>query len=104
MIFFADTFIPPEIIPDHVLVEVMIITDDQSESYRKALAGDPLSAFGGIVAFNQKLTLETAKMLIKNFYEVIAAPGFEKDVLLRFNILSTCLYFLPIDESIDAAT
>ena len=53
----------------------------QKDSYLKALAGDPLSAFGGIVAFNQKLTLETAKLLIKNFYEVIAAPGFEKDVV-----------------------
>ena len=40
-----------------------------------------MSAFGGIVAFNQNLTLETAKLLIKNFYEVIAAPGFEKDVV-----------------------
>ena len=53
----------------------------QKDSYLKALAGDPLSAFGGIVAFNQKITLETAKLLIKNFYEVIAAPGFEKDVI-----------------------
>ena len=53
----------------------------QKDSYLKALAGDPLSAFGGIVAFNQKLTLETAKLLIKNFYEVVAAPGFEKDVI-----------------------
>ena len=53
----------------------------QKDSYLKALAGDPLSAFGGIVAFNQKLTLETAKELLKNFYEVIAAPGFEKDVV-----------------------
>ena len=50
----------------------------QKDCYLKALAGDPLSAFGGIVAFNQKLTLETAKLLIKNFYEVIAAPGFCK--------------------------
>ena len=53
----------------------------QKDSYLKALAGDPLSAFGGIVAFNQKLTLETAKLLIKNFYEVIAAPSFEKDAI-----------------------
>jgi phosphoribosylaminoimidazolecarboxamide formyltransferase/IMP cyclohydrolase len=53
----------------------------QKDSYLKALAGDPLSAFGGIVAFNQKLKLETAKLLIKNFYEVIAAPGFEKDAI-----------------------
>jgi len=53
----------------------------QKDSYLKALEGDPLSAFGGIIAFNQKLRLETAKLLIKNFYEVIAAPGFEKDVI-----------------------
>ena len=57
------------------------IKKSQKDSYLKALAGDPLSAFGGIVAFNQKLTLETAKLLIKNFYEVIAAPGFEKDTI-----------------------
>ena len=53
----------------------------QKDSYLKALAGDPLSAFGGVVAFNQKLTLETAKLLIKNFYEVVAAPSFEKDAI-----------------------
>src|SRR6056300_290875 len=57
------------------------IKKKQKDSYLKALAGDPLSAFGGIVAFNQKLNLETAKLIIKNFYEVIAAPGFEKDVI-----------------------
>ena len=57
------------------------IKKKQKDSYLKALAGDPLSAFGGIVAFNQKLSLETAKLLIKNFYEVVAAPGFEKDVI-----------------------
>ena len=43
--------------------------------------GDPLSAFGGIVAFNKKLSLSTAKLLVKNFYEVIAAPDFEKEAL-----------------------
>ena len=44
--------------------------------------GDPLSAFGGIVAFNQKLSANTAKLLVKNFYEVIAAPDFEKEALI----------------------
>jgi len=53
----------------------------QQDSYLKALAGDPLSAFGGIIAFNQKLTLDTAKLIIKNFYEVVAAPNFEKEAL-----------------------
>ena len=53
----------------------------QQDSYLKALAGDPISAFGGIIAFNQKLTIETAKHIIKNFYEVVAAPNFEKGAL-----------------------
>ena len=53
----------------------------QQDSYLKALAGDPVSAFGGIIAFNQKLTLDTAKHITKNFYEVVAAPNFEKEAL-----------------------
>jgi phosphoribosylaminoimidazolecarboxamide formyltransferase/IMP cyclohydrolase len=57
------------------------ITKKQKNSYLKALAGDPLSAFGGIVAFNQKLTAVTAKLIVKNFYEVIAAPDFEKEAI-----------------------
>ena len=57
------------------------IENTQVKSYKNALAGDPVSAFGGIVAFNKKITVHTAKNLIKNFYEVIAAPDFEKEAL-----------------------
>ena len=57
------------------------IERNQIKSYKNALAGDPLSAYGGIVAFNKKITIQTAKYLIKNFYEVIAAPDFEKGAL-----------------------
>ena len=57
------------------------IRKKQKESYIKALEGDPLSAFGGIVAFNKKLSEDTARLLIQNFYEVIAAPSFEKKAL-----------------------
>ncbi|MDB2635851.1 bifunctional phosphoribosylaminoimidazolecarboxamide formyltransferase/IMP cyclohydrolase [Alphaproteobacteria bacterium] len=57
------------------------ITKNQKNSYLKALAGDPLSAFGGIVTFNQKLTAVTAKLIVKNFYEVIAAPDFENEAI-----------------------
>ena len=57
------------------------IKKTQKESYKRALAGDPISAFGGIVAFNNKLTEATAKLLVNNFYEVIAAPDFEKKAL-----------------------
>ena len=57
------------------------IENNQIKSYTNALAGDPVSAFGGIVAFNKKVNVATAKNLIKNFYEVIAAPAFESEAL-----------------------
>ena len=61
------------------------IEKTQIRSYENALAGDPISAFGGIIAFNKKITLQTAKYLIKNFYEVIAAPDFEDGALKILN-------------------
>ncbi len=57
------------------------IKKTQIESYNKALEGDPLSAFGGIIAFNRKISKNTAKTLVKNFFEVIAAPGFDIEAL-----------------------
>ena len=42
---------------------------------------DPISAFGGIVACNFKLDNKTAKEIIKNYYEVVIANGFEKNSL-----------------------
>ena len=57
------------------------IENTQIKSYESALAGDPISAFGGIVAFNKKVTNNTAKHLIKNFYEIIAAPNFDKEAI-----------------------
>jgi phosphoribosylaminoimidazolecarboxamide formyltransferase/IMP cyclohydrolase len=46
-----------------------------AEAYGKALACDPVSAFGGILAFNQPLDEETAKAITDIFTEVIIAPG-----------------------------
>ncbi len=49
------------------------------EAYEKALKCDPVSAFGGIVALNQKLDAATAKEIIKVFTEVIIAPDASDD-------------------------
>lgn len=51
------------------------------EAYNKALECDPISAFGGIVAFNQKVDLKTAKLMKELFLEVIIAPNFEKEAI-----------------------
>jgi phosphoribosylaminoimidazolecarboxamide formyltransferase/IMP cyclohydrolase len=49
--------------------------DTLAEAYAKALACDPVSAFGGILAFNHALDLATAEDISKIFTEVILAPG-----------------------------
>ncbi len=46
------------------------------EAYLKALACDPVSAFGGVLAFNREVDAATAEEVVKLFVECIAAPGF----------------------------
>jgi len=51
------------------------------ESYEKAHAGDPQSAFGGVIAFSQKVDAATAKAIGTKFIEVVLAPGYDEDAL-----------------------
>jgi len=55
------------------------------EIYKKALFCDPVSAFGGIIAFNCELDSETAEEIIKIFTECIAAPKFSNNVMEIFS-------------------
>lgn len=52
-----------------------------AEAYRKALACDPTSAYGGIVAFNRPVDARTAEAVAEVFTEVAVAPDFEPDAL-----------------------
>ncbi len=53
---------------------------NQLEAYDRAFKTDPTSAFGGIIAFNQALSAETAKAIIeRQFVEVIIAPAIDED-------------------------
>jgi phosphoribosylaminoimidazolecarboxamide formyltransferase/IMP cyclohydrolase len=52
---------------------------NMAEAFLKALACDPVSAFGGIVAFNRPIDAKTAEELTKTFFEVIIAPAFSAD-------------------------
>lgn len=52
------------------------IGDDPAAAYQRALACDPVSAFGGIVAFNREVDGPLAARLAERFFEVIIAPGF----------------------------
>lgn len=51
------------------------------EAYEKALAGDPISAFGGIIGLNQKVDQETALKIIETFMEAVIAPEFSPEAL-----------------------
>ena len=57
------------------------VKSDHLMSYKSALACDPISAFGGIVSCNFKITKNLAQELNKLFLEVIIGNGFEKDAL-----------------------
>lgn len=52
-----------------------------AEAFEKALRGDPLSAFGGIVACNRAVDPESARRMAKIFFECIIAPEFEAEAL-----------------------
>lgn len=56
---------------------------DPAEAFRRAYEGDPLAAFGGIVALNRAIDLKTAEAItsIDKLLEVIVAPSFTSDAL-----------------------
>ena len=51
------------------------------EAYVKARETDPISAFGGVIAFNRPVDLAAAKEITSTFVEVVIAPGFAEDAL-----------------------
>ncbi|MDR0724842.1 MAG: bifunctional phosphoribosylaminoimidazolecarboxamide formyltransferase/IMP cyclohydrolase [Prevotellaceae bacterium] len=56
------------------------------EAWKKALAGDPISAFGGIIITNSPVDLQVAEEINKLFFEIILAPGYSDEAL---NILKS---------------
>jgi phosphoribosylaminoimidazolecarboxamide formyltransferase/IMP cyclohydrolase len=51
------------------------------EAYLDALAGDPTSAFGGVLISNKEIDLKTAEEIHKLFCEVVIAPGYSEEAL-----------------------
>ena len=50
-------------------------------AYAKALASDPVSAFGSVISTNRPLDIETAQQIADLFVEIVAAPGYDADAL-----------------------
>ncbi len=53
----------------------LAVADSPAEAYARALAGDPVSAFGGVIALNRPLDGATAELIAALFAEVVIAPG-----------------------------
>jgi len=68
------------------------------EAYLKALASDPVSAFGGVLAFNRTIDAATAEEVAKLFVECVAAPGFDEQAKAVFAAKKNLrLLELPLD-------
>ena len=61
------------------------IADDITTAWKRAYEADPVSIFGGIVAFNEEVTIEAATDMSQMFLEIILAPSFAPDA---FELLS----------------
>ena len=75
----------------------LAVAETLAAAYPKALAGDPVSAFGGIVAANRPVDESTARQIVEVFTEVVVAPGFT-DQALDVLQTKTNLRILAIDR------
>ena len=72
---------PTFIILKHTNACGVAVRPTQLAAWKAALAGDPVSAFGGILITNRPLELSTAQEIDKLFYEVLIAPDFTDSAL-----------------------
>jgi phosphoribosylaminoimidazolecarboxamide formyltransferase/IMP cyclohydrolase len=57
------------------------VADGLASAYEKALACDPMSAFGGVIALNRNVERALAERLHEHFVEVLIAPSYDEDAL-----------------------
>ena len=76
-----DFTLPAAVIIKHANPCGAATSPDIAGAYRKALATDPVSAFGGIVAVNRPVDKDAASEIVKIFLEIVIAPGFDAEAL-----------------------
>jgi phosphoribosylaminoimidazolecarboxamide formyltransferase/IMP cyclohydrolase len=79
------------------------IGNSNEEAYRRALATDPVSAFGGIVAFNKTVDAKVAASVNEIFTEVVLAPDFAAEAIEIFRKKKN-LRVLRVERSIGGQT
>lgn len=57
------------------------VAEDVENAYIKAYSCDPISIFGGIVAFNRKVNKAAAEKMVEIFLEIVIAPDYDEDAL-----------------------
>jgi phosphoribosylaminoimidazolecarboxamide formyltransferase/IMP cyclohydrolase len=72
---------PATVVVKHTNPCGLACSDTLAESYRRAHAGDPVSAYGGILGFNREVDEETAGEVAQIFYEAIIAPAYSPEAL-----------------------
>lgn len=86
----------------HTNVCGIAIRNTLSQAWEDALAGDPVSAFGGILICNKPLDLQTAEKINSLFYEILIAPAFESGVVellsAKKNRILILLKQLPVNN------
>lgn len=65
----------------HTNVCGIALRDNVQQAWEDALAGDPESAFGGVLITNQVINKATAEKIHEIFFEILVAPGFDADAL-----------------------
>ena len=82
----ASFTVPAAVVIKHTNPCGLACNDSLVEAYRRAHAGDTVSAYGGILGFNRVVDADTAAEIVQIFYEAIIAPGYHPDAL---DILTT---------------
>jgi phosphoribosylaminoimidazolecarboxamide formyltransferase/IMP cyclohydrolase len=72
---------PGAVVVKHANPCGVAVADDLATAYRLAHEGDPVSAFGGIVALNRPVPLAVAEALAPVFTEVVVAPSYDDDAI-----------------------
>ena len=77
----SDFEVPAAVVFKHVTPAGIGTGETIEQAFDKAWATDPLSAFGGALAFNRPVTRAIAELLSKRFVEVLVAPGYDPEAL-----------------------
>lgn len=97
---FADLDRHAAVVVKHANPCGLAVRDNQAEAWDAARSGDPVSAFGGIVAFSQSLNAETADRMRGLLLDVVIAPDYDDDALaiLRTRRRTRVLQVTPHSE------